>query len=322
MKSKIYYLFALLLFFAAVGGSANARAMQDSQPDKQTLIDSLKLIVDLLEKKDYDTVEQYFYLPPNFKPEMFDVLLARKVISRDGVLAIEKGGQFGTVNLIFGEKRAATKVSDVKAPVEECYAMVMEQNDRNCEVVVHWTEGRFKIVDIERLGSMVSADVVVAEEIEVAAWPSGKEPSKKLLLDSLAVLLHHIESGHYEQAKSRVYVPDDFPAAKFKQTIERKELSADGITVMRQIGKYGTAVEVFGAERAKHFAERVNVPVEECFAVIGVQDEEGETMAHWKDGKFKFLRADDIGKLRLLKSETDPDSSGKPEGAGAKEPPK
>ncbi len=289
------------LLFASGITSQSLLAQRTDLPDRQKMIETLNTVVDLLEAKDFATVEQFFYLPPNFKPEMFDMLLKRNVISRDGVLALEKGGTFGTLTLLYGEKRASSKTQDTKAPVEDCYAIKMEQGDTSCSVIVHWNEGKFKIVDIERVGKMVSADVVIKEPVEIAAWPTGTEPSKKLMLDSLSVLLHHIENEHYEQAKARVYVPEDFPAAKFKDTIERRELSANGIGVMRKIGKYGTAKEVFGATRAQFLCERVQVPVDDCFGVIAVADAQGETLAHWKGDQFKFLRADDIGKLAPAK---------------------
>ena len=289
---------SVVLAIAIALTSPRLVAQTAAEPDKAAMIETLNTVCDLLETGKTDELEAFIYLPPEFKPEMFDVLLKRNVISRDGVLALEKAGTFGTAAAIYGDKRAAGRTADAGAPVEECYAMTMEQGEESCNVIAHWTDGQFRIVDMNRIGSMVSANAVAKVEMPIVDWPIGTAPTKELLLQSLTVLLGYIENEQYDAAKPQMYVPEDFPADKFARLIELRELSPAGIEVLRETGVYGPAVEVFEADRANHFAQRVDVPVNECFGMVAVAEgEQGETMAHWVGDRFKFLRADDIGKL-------------------------
>ena len=271
---------------------------QTATPTKADLIANLNQIVDLLESKEYGVLEKYFYLPPKFKPEMFDMLLKRKVISRDGILALEKGGTFGTLVLLQGKKSAERATAEFGISPSECYAMQMKQSDTSCKLVAHWKGDYFKIVDINRVGKMDSSKVEKKKQVVVAKWPTGKTPTKQLFLESLTVFLKYLEDESYEAAASRVYVPEDFKLDKLKRLLEIDEISKDGIKVLEKVGNFGLASELFEKGRLEIWTGRIKVETAECYGMTANANAEAEVVAHWIKDHFKFIRIDDVGKLR------------------------
>ena len=172
----------------------------------------------------------------------------------------------------------------------------MAQGDENCIVFAHWTGGQFKILDINGVGQMDPANVVVLKDVPVQAWPTGNSPSKELLISTLKVFLHRIENRHYKTLRSKVYVPENFRMSQLRDSLERGELSAEGIEVLASKGQFGK--EVFPKLRVQILAKRVQVPPEECYGFVAkVGLEQGEVLAHWVNDHFKLLRTDDVGKL-------------------------
>ena len=273
-------------------------AQESVEPSKESLIEMLTEVAQQLEAEQYAETQKFFYLPSDFKPEMMAQLVTRGVINSGGVKALAKGGEFGKAIGVLRKSDVEEVANEHSAPLDQCYAMKMEQDGSRCKVIVHWTAGQFKILDINRVGKMNPANVVAKVDVPVKPWPTGEAPTKELLIETLEVFLHQIENEHYDALRPNVYVPENFVMSRFRDSLERKELSIDGIKILSQRGSFGKAVDVFPKLRAESLTKRVQVPVDESFGLIAkIAGEQGEALGHWTGDHFKLLRADDIGKL-------------------------
>lgn len=182
----------------------------------------------------------------------------------------------------------------------------MSQGDYPAKAVAHWTGEHFKILDINGVGKLDPDKVEVAVGAPAKPWPTGDKPTKELLIETLKVFLQRVQARHYDTLRQNVYVPDDFDMSRFADSLERGELSTEGIKILTDRGSFGKAVEVFVKLRAEILTKRVEVPVDECYGIVAkIAEEQGETLAHWVGDRFKLIRADDIGKLpRALKAES------------------
>jgi large subunit ribosomal protein L7/L12 len=286
------------IIFAIVVIPSTLLAQESAQPSKKILIEFLTNVAQQLEAKQYAETQQFFYLPPDFKPEMMAQLTKRDVINSSGVTALAKGGEFGKAIGVLRKSDVEEVANEHSAPLDQCYAMKMEQDGSRCKVLVHWTEGKFKILDINRVGKMDPAKVVAKANVPVKPWPTGAAPTKELLIKTLEVFLHRIENKHYDALRPNVYVPENFVMSRFHDSLQRRELSNDGIKILSQRGSFGKAVEVYAKLRAESLTKRVQVPVDESYGLVAkIAGEQGEALGHWTGDRFKLLRADDIGKL-------------------------
>ena len=265
---------------------------------EKKLIETLLKIVDQLEAEKYAETEKYFYLPENFEHKMFAQLIKRDVISRRGVEALSLGGEYGNATGVLKKSDAESIAAEFSAPVDQCFAMKMEQDDQRCKVIVHWTGEHFKILDISRVGKMNPDKVETTVEAAVQAWPTGDKPTKELLVETLQVFLHQIQNKHYDALRPNVYVPENFQMSRFNDSLERDEVSQEGIKVLAAKGSFGKADKIFSNMRSKALTERVKVPADECYGYVAkISGEQGEVLAHWIGDRYKLLRVDDIGKL-------------------------
>jgi len=297
---SLYALFqrTVSILFVMVLITAPAAAQESAQPSKKLLVDTLLKIVDQLEAEKYSETEKYFYLPEDFEHKMFAQLIKRDVISRKGVEALNLGGEYGNAIDVLKKSDAEATAAEFSAPVDQCFAMKMEQGDQRCKVIVHWTGGHFKILDISRVGKMDPDSVEVTVQSPVQSWPTGDHPTKELLIETLKVFLHNIQNKHYDSLRPNVYVPEDFQMSRFSDSLKRDELSEDGIKVLADKGAFGKADQVYPKLRAEALTKRVQVPVDESYGFVArIAGEQGEVLAHWIGDRYKLLRADDIGKL-------------------------
>ena len=290
--------------------AAPTSAQESAQPSKKILIETLLKIVEQLEAEKYAETEKYFYLPENFEHKMFAQLIKRDVISRRGVEALDLGGEYGSAIGVLRKSEAEDAAADFSAPVDQCFAMKMDQDDQRCKVIVHWTGEHFKILDISRVGKMDPDKVEVTVQAPLQPWPTGDKPTRELLVKTLRVFLHRIKNKHYDELRPNVYVPEDFQMSRFSDSLKRDELSEEGIKVLAAKGSFGKADQVYHKLRAEALTKRVQVPVDECYGYVakigGVQ---GEALAHWIGDRYKLLRADDIGKLSAVsKADEKPDA--------------
>lgn len=143
------------------------------------------------------------------------------------------------------------------------------------------------------------------------------EPSKELLIASLRGLYENIEKGDLDAAAKFVVMPPGMQPSDLAGLIEKRELSKDGIAHLAAKAKFGTATELFGSERAAHFANKMKVDASMCFAFNHTFDDvTAEAMALWKNGQFKLVRVDDIGKLPAAAGAIAKDSSYSPNSPG------
>ena len=289
-------IFLLVLLIAT-----SVSAQEAAQPSKQKLIETLLTVVDQLEAEKYSEVEKYFQLPDEFEHKMFAQLLKRGVISRQGVKALDLGGEYGNAIGVLKKSKADEVAREFSASVDQCFAMKMKQGDQRCDVIAHWTGEGFKILDINGVGNMDPDSVKLTAQAPVESWPTGDKPTKELLIETLKVFLHNIQNRHYDALRPNVYVPKHFQMSRFSDSLERNELSQEGIKVLANLSdknSFGKAAEVYPKLRAEALTKRVEVPVDECYGILAaIGEEQGEVLAHWIGDRYKLLRVDDVGKL-------------------------
>jgi hypothetical protein len=142
---------------------------------------------------------------------------------------------------------------------------------------------------------------------------AAQEPTKEALIATLNELYPLLESKEYGKAVQYFALPEKFLAdpemvnRQLARMIEIQEISLAGIERLNQDGKFGTAVEVFGEERAGLFARKMEADLQISY---GCALSPAEVMAIWSEGKFKLVRLDDVGKLSPVNeksSELDPE---------------
>ena len=294
--------------------SAPVSAQEAQQPSKEKFIEILFKVVDQLEAEKYAEIDQYFYLPEDFEHRMFAQLLKRKVISRPGVKALELGGEYGNAIGVLKKSDVEKAAAEFAVPIDQCFAMKMKQGEERCEVLAHWTEKGFRILDLNGVGAMVPEKVELGDQSPLQPWPTGDKPTKELLIETLKVFLHQIENRHYDASRPNIYVPEDFQMSRLSDSLERGELSAAGIMVLAEKGSFGKAVQVYSRLRAESLTKRVQVPVDESYGLVAkIAGEEGEVLAHWMGDRYKLIRTDDVGKLpAALKTASKPVANGSP----------
>jgi hypothetical protein len=118
-------------------------------------------------------------------------------------------------------------------------------------------------------------------------------PTKEAAVQLLKSLNSAIEAKDY--TKAMTYVQGSPQNSDFDRLIANQEISASGIDILAQQGKWGKLAEVFDANRANSMADRMKVPVDSCY---GLNYQNAEAGFYWDGKQFKMIRCDDIGKLR------------------------
>lgn len=143
---------------------------------------------------------------------------------------------------------------------------------------------------------------LLALAIGIAAAPAAqadeKQPTKEAAVQALRDLYAALDAKDYDKALAVLAVPKGTKPEDAKKQldglIQNKEISKKGIDILADKGKWGKVDEVFGAERAKSWAERFGVDLKNCYG-LGFM---GAEAAFFWDGKsFRIFRCNDIGKL-------------------------
>ncbi len=142
------------------------------------------------------------------------------------------------------------------------------------------------------------------------------QPTKAIFIETLQSLFELLAEEDYEAAAKYLVLPPDFNPEMLKSLISKQEISQAGIELLSRSAKFGTAQEVFGAERAAYFANRAGVDVQNCYGFnYETEAATAEVIGLWNQVEFKLFRIDDIGKLSI--SETDHQPA-EPKTAGSK----
>ena len=124
-------------------------------------------------------------------------------------------------------------------------------------------------------------------------------PTKEAAVQTLRTFLAAVEAKEYPKAAAMIQTSSEVSPAEIEKSLGRmldnNELSARGIDILAERGKWGKLAEVFGADRASRLIARAGVPVDDCY---GLNLENAEAGFYWNGQQFKLVRVDDIGKLR------------------------
>lgn len=134
-----------------------APVLGQDEPNAQTMIKNLDQFWGLLEKKDHTAASDYLVLPSNFKPEMLNVFIERRELSKEGLMRMEREGKFGKANEIFGEDRATHYADRAKVDADGCYGFILETEEVTGEVMGFWNGTMFKFVRVNNVGQLSPA---------------------------------------------------------------------------------------------------------------------------------------------------------------------
>ena len=128
--------------------------------------------------------------------------------------------------------------------------------------------------------------------------PAGppKEDAQEVLRDVLAAL----EGHDYDAALRRFRVPASLQRDEAKDALTeflaRREISDEGLEVLFALGRWGRLVDLIGRDKAKNFADRMQLPVDALWGYFGPEDE-GQAIFVLGKTSLELVRIDDIGNL-------------------------
>ncbi len=141
------------------------------------------------------------------------------------------------------------------------------------------------LVPIPRCVTMVAAD-------------EPAKPTRERLLKVLKAALEKLERKELTEAAEHFVLPPDFKPSMLEGLLERREISKAGLEVLSAEATFGTAIDRFGEKRAKAFATKASVHVDDCYGFCHEENSiTAEVIAVWKNSQFKLIRLDDVGKL-------------------------
>ncbi len=139
---------------------------------------------------------------------------------------------------------------------------------------------------------------------ETAASAQQSAPTKAKMISDLKQIFELMEKKQFEPASEFFLLPPNFKPEMLDGFIDRQEISLSGIQRLEKEAKFGSAIEVFGPQRGKYFADKAGTDPAKCF---GFNHEVGgtaaEVLAIWNGSKFTFIRIDDVGKLPAIGEE-------------------
>lgn len=156
-KSNLFGVLFLLMIarLTAPAGVVWGKTQQSQvAPTKAKLIQTLKTLYPLLEKKDYQSAASSFVLPPNFQPQMLDGFIERREISADGIAVLEKDAVFATAVKAFGQERAEAFAKRAAVSVDDCYGFNHETDVATGEVMAQWDGTNFKLIRLDDVGKL------------------------------------------------------------------------------------------------------------------------------------------------------------------------
>jgi tetratricopeptide (TPR) repeat protein len=131
------------------------------------------------------------------------------------------------------------------------------------------------------------------------SWAQDNPPTKADLIKTLESLYPLLAAEKYEDAMDHFALPEGVKSSELAPILERRELSAAGIEVLKNNAKLDTGSALYGEDRVKQILERMGLDA--GTATYGFKHQAnqstGEVLGVWKEGKFKLVRLDDVGKL-------------------------
>jgi hypothetical protein len=147
----------------------------------------------------------------------------------------------------------------------------------------------------------VAAMVASSAQASMAQDAESAEPTKADLINALDAILPLLVAEDYAGAAEHVFLPKDVEPKVLASIVKNQELSAAGIRKLEKEAKFGSAIELFGEDRATRFAERMGGVAEKCWAFNhAAGDVTGEVIAQWDGEKFRLIRIDDVGKFSAV----------------------
>jgi len=131
---------------------------------------------------------------------------------------------------------------------------------------------------------------------------TSSEPTREKMLEDLNFLYRKIISGKIDEAKKFLLIPSseserDLESdleSDLNKSIERNEISAEGIAILAEKGSFGKLKDIF-PEKAQSWMKRRKIKnEEECYAMslFGAK-----VAGLWNGENFLFFKFDDIGQL-------------------------
>ena len=121
------------------------------------------------------------------------------------------------------------------------------------------------------------------------------EPNRATLLKTVETMQASLAKQDVDTALSVMMAPEGVPVEKLKKELlkvnESENLSVAGVKLFVAKAKFGKLAALFPKDAARR-AGRFKLPIDECYAL---KLKCAEVMAHWKDGKFRIFRFDDLG---------------------------
>ncbi|QDV23829.1 hypothetical protein [Aureliella helgolandensis] len=163
-----------------------------------------------------------------------------------------------------------------------------------------WHSRKFLLAAFLLVGCLDSQGICQTAE----SLPQSEGPNAKSLLATLTTVLPLLEKKDFQTAVNHFALPPHLRPEDLDGLIERNELSAAGIEILREHATFGSAVEVFGEARGTAFAEKMGVAVADCYGFNHeTEGGTGEVMAVWDGKRFKIVRLDDVGKMQVPQSD-------------------
>ena len=143
-----------------------------------------------------------------------------------------------------------------------------------------------------------------------------RPPVKADLIKTLDAILPLLEAKDYAGAAKYVVIPPQMDVEQLAGILKAREISASGIRQLEKDAKFGTAIELYGKDRATSIAGRFDSDVTKCFGFKHVSsDVTAEVVGLWDGSQFKLVRIDDVGKLESSDSEIEPEATANPKPA-------
>lgn len=283
------------------------RKITGDGPTKELLLQTLDLVSDALASKQYERAVPYFKVPADFDPRMLSGLTKLQAVSREGVNVLRKSAEFGPAGNYFGKENVANIAARDGFNVADCYGILLIQEGVQAEVVALWVNDHFELQRISGVGKLkpqVKEPIGATESAEMSegAFPSkvyAQAPSKRAIIGTLEVVSAALEAGQLEAASQHFVLPPNFRPEMLGNLVERNEISAAGVAILKSEAEFQTAVAAFGEERATLFVERAGVELKDCFGFNHTVGEvAAEVIGCWQGDRFKLVRLDDVGKLQ------------------------
>lgn len=129
-------------------------------------------------------------------------------------------------------------------------------------------------------------------------------PSKATMLKTLSEFWERLEQKELDAASEYLVLPPNFEPEMLSVFAERRELSREGIQCLEQHATYGKATDLFGPDRAKHFADRAKVDVDQCYGfLVDIDGASAEVVGFWNGTGFKLVRVNNVGQLQMTQFE-------------------